>query len=662
MKKIEETDPVAQSENIVSGNIHQLARLFPDAFTDGKVNFEVLKQLLGGEVEQHEEKYGLNWHGKRKARQFALAPTTGTLRPAMEESVEWGSTKNLMIEGDNLEVLKILQKSYAGKIKLIYIDPPYNTGKDFVYPDDYRDNIANYLELTGQTEDGRKISTSSDASGRFHTDWLNMLYPRLRLARNLMREDGVMFISIDDRELSNLRSICCEIFGEENIVGTIVWKNATDNNPTNVAVEHEYILAVARSKEKIEKEWKSGVSDVKNLLVKIGNELTQKFKGEQLIAAYDAWFKEHKSQLWPLDRYKYIDSGGVYTGSQSVHNPGREGYRYDIPHPKTGKATKQPLMGYRFPKDTMDNLITDGKILFGDDEDKIIELKVYASEFEEKLPSVLELDGRLGAYDLREDFPEQVKVFTNPKPVRLLTGFFPFLLKQDGDIVLDFFAGSGSTAKAVYVLNAIDKVRRQYILVQLPEPLSIEERDQKAAALLCDTLGKPKNIAELTKERLRRSGAIIRKNNDLFSGDIGFRVFRLDSSNIRAWDPNREDIAKTLDQAVAHLKNDRSEQDVLFELLLKLGLEPTVAIVNKVIANKAVYSIGAGVLLACLAETIDSKDVEPLAIGIAEWHKALAPAGETQVVFRDSAFANDVAKTNLTAILQQHGLETVRSL
>jgi adenine-specific DNA-methyltransferase len=225
MKTITLHDPESKSADVVAANIEQLKSLFPEAFTEGKVDFEVLKGLLGGMVDEREEKYGLNWHGKRRARQIALTPSTGTLRPCPEESVDWDTTQNLMIEGDNLEVLKLLQRSYAGKVKLIYIDPPYNTGKDFVYPDNFQDNIKNYLELTGQADgEGRKLSSNSEASGRFHTDWLNMMYPRLKLARNLLREDGAIFISIDDNEASNLRGICDEIFGPENFVANVIWQ------------------------------------------------------------------------------------------------------------------------------------------------------------------------------------------------------------------------------------------------------------------------------------------------------------------------------------------------------------------------------------------------------------------------------------------------------
>ncbi len=672
MKKLTDSDPETKSPDLVAQNLAQLKALFPELVTEGKdglaVNLDVLKQLVGDQtVTDAEEKYGLNWHGKHRARQLALTPSAGTLRPCPEDSVDWDTTQNLMIEGDNLEVLKLLQKSYAGKVKLIYIDPPYNTGKDFVYPDNFQDNIKNYLELTGQVEGGRKISSNTDSSGRFHTDWLNMVYPRLKLARNLLREDGVIFISIDEREYSHLRTVCCEVFGEENQIGTVVWKNATDNNPTNVATEHEYLLVVAKGKEALEKEWKSAISDVKDVLVRVGKELASQFSGDALAEAYAQWFREHKAELWPLDRYKYIDSGGVYTGSQSVHNPGREGYRYDVIHPGTKLPCQQPLMGYRFPKETMDDLIARGQILFGEDEKKIVELKVYASEYQERLASVLELDGRLGAYDLKADFPEDGKVFSNPKPVRLFSSFFPFLLKQDDEMVMDFFAGSGATAKAVYELNAKDSIRRRYCLVQLPEPLNPEDKEQKIPAKLCEKLGKPRNIAEVTKERLRRAGKKIREENPMFAGDLGFRVFKLDSSNIQAWDPDLADLAASLEAHAKNLKVDRTEQDILFELLLKLGLDLTVPMEMKRVKGSTkkghdVHSIGGGVLLVCLSESIAREDVEPLAMGIIAWHKEQAPAGESTVVFRDSAFADDVAKTNLAAILNQHGLQNVRSL
>ena len=310
----------------------------------------------------------------------------------------------------------------------------------------------------------------------------------------------------------------------------------------------------------------------------------------------------------------------------------------------------------------MNALREDERILFGEDESKIIELKVYASEYKDKLSSVLELDGRLGAYDLREDFPEDGRVFSNPKPVRLLSTLLSFILRADGDIAMDFFAGSGATAKAVWTLNRGDAVKRRFVLVQLPEPLDPENKEQKAAAGFCDKVGKPRTIAELTKERLRRAGKKIKDESPMFAGDLGFRVFKLDSSNIRAWEPDRYDLDKTLLESVEHLTPGRTEADVLYELLLKLGLDLCVPIEMRTLGGKDVHAVGGGVLMACLAEMIERGDVEAVAQGIVEWRKALAPAGDTTCVFRDSAFGDDVAKTNLAAILEQHGIANVRSL
>jgi len=339
-----------------------------------------------------------------------------------------------------------------------------------------------------------------------------------------------------------------------------------------------------------------------------------------------------------------------------------EGYRYDVPHPVSGKPCKEPLMGYRFRKETMDELLAHGRILFGEDESKIIELKVYASEYKDKLSSVLELDGRLGAYDLRADFPENGRVFSNPKPVRLLSTLLSFILREDGDIVIDFFAGSGATAKAVWELNSGDEIERRYVMVQLPEPLDSENKEQITAAGFCDKLGKPRNIAELTKERLRGAAKKIKDENPMFAGDLGFRVFKLDSSNIRAWEPDRDDLDQTLLDSVEHLKEGRTEADVLYELLLKLGLDRCVPIETRAIAAKEVHAVGGGVLMTCLAEDIARDEVEALAQGIVGWHEELAPAGDTTCVFRDSAFADDVAKTNIAAILEQYGIANVRSL
>jgi len=651
VRKLTDQDPETQSADLVAGNIEQLKALFPEAFTEGKVDFEVLKQLLGEAVDDREEKYGLNWHGKRRARQLALTPSTGTLRPCPEESVDWDTTQNLMIEGDNLEVLKLLQKSYAGKVKLIYIDPPYNTGNDFVYPDDFRDNIQNYLELTGQVEGGKKISSNTEASGRFHTDWLNMMYPRLKLARNLLRQDGVIFISIDDGELPGLRLAANDVFGEENFLACFIWKsrqNKDNRTVTGASVDHEYIMCYGNS-----------------------------------IRGADR------------DRSQYSNPDGDSRGDWASANmvgiataDRRPNLHYDLINPETGLIYGCPDMGWRYDRNTMGRLIAEKRILWPANPDGRPRRKAFLTEFESDFTGYSTIIGddvftRDGTADIDRLF--DARIFSFPKPVRLISS----LVEQgtgERDIVLDFFAGSGTTGHAVMAQNAADGGNRRYILVQLPEPLASENRDQKTAANFCDQLGKPHTIAELTKERLRRAAEKIKadpqmaqmdtdkknlresassadeKTADKPTPDLGFRVFKLDSSNIHAWEPNRDNLADTLLQHAEHLKTDRTEQDILFELLLKLGLNLTVPIEQKTISGKTVHSIGSGVLLTCLTPQISNDEVESLALGIVEWHKHTLPAGETQVVFRDSAFADDVGKTNLTAILQQHGLTNVRSL
>ena len=421
------------SKDIEQTEREKLASVFPQCFVEGKLDIDKLLSLCGEYILKDFEKYEFTWKGKSECLPLAQQRSTGALRPCPEESVNFAGTKNLYIEGDNLEVLKLLQTSYFRQVKMIYIDPPYNTGHDFVYEDDFADTLSRYKEVTSQT-----TKSNPESMGRFHTNWLNMMYPRLRLAANLLRDDGVIFISINDKEIYNLKKICDEVFGEENFVGNIIWSNATDNNPTQIAIEHEYILCYAKNKLQADAVWKTKVSAVKDLLIEIGQTLTHECSDKGILQAkYTEWYRANKSQLWPLDRYKFIDADGVYTGSQSVHNPGRDGYRYDIYHPITKKVCKQPLLGYRFPPTTMDNLLAKDKILFGEDHTKIVELKVYAKDYEEKLSSIFELDGRIGAYDLKTIFGEK-PIFSNPKPVQLVEKLCSFITTND-DIVLDFF-------------------------------------------------------------------------------------------------------------------------------------------------------------------------------------------------------------------------------
>ena len=672
MQKITVESPESKTPDLAAEYLAQLKTLFPELVTESKdgvvVNVDVLKQLVGDKViTDSEEKYGLNWYGKRRARQIALTPSTGTLRPCPEDSVDWDTTQNLMIEGDNLEVLKLLQKSYAGKVKLIYIDPPYNTGKDFVYPDNFKDNIKNYLELTGQTgEGGKKLSSNTEASGRFHTDWLNMMYPRLKLARDLLKQDGAIFVSCDEAEQARLRLAMDDVFGGENFVADMVWAAGRKNDSRLVSVSHEYIVCYARdsgllTEQKIEwRQRKKGLEEIYAQYEKLKREHGTNYAA--MTAGMKDWYK-NLADSHPAKAHKHyaqVDARGVYF-PDNISWPGGGGPRYEVLHPSTRKPVKVPSAGWRFPDPaTMAGQIADDRIHFGVDESSVPTRKSYLAEHEAQAPySVFYKDGRAATKRLRHlmggdcfDFPKDETVLQ--EIVEMVTA--------GKDLVLDFFAGSGTTGHAVMAQNAIDGGRRRYFLVQLPEPLDPENKTQAQASDFCDQLGKPRNIAELTKERLRRAARKLKAENPLFAGDLGFRVFKLDSTNIREWDPNRDNLAATLEGSVEHLKKDRSSDDILYELLLKLGLDLCVPIETRKIAGHDVHSIGGGSLIVCLSTAIAQADVETLALGLVAWHKALKPAGETTIVFRDSAFANDVAKTNLTAILRQHGLATVRSL
>lgn len=656
MNKIEANDTEAQSADIVADNLSQLQSLFPEAFAEGKVQFDVLRQLLGGAVDEADEKYGLNWHGKRRARQIALTPSTGTLRPCPDESVDWDTTQNLMIEGDNLEVLKLLQKSYAGKVKMIYIDPPYNTGKDFVYPDNFRDSIGNYLELTGQVEGGAKLSANTESSGRYHTDWLNMIYPRLRLARSLLRDDGLIAISIDDNEIDRLRAVCAEIFGEENFVSQI----GVQSNPrgrqsdTFLATVHEYILIYARNAE---------VSKVG------GAPLTDEQRAE----------------------FGYRDSNGKAYRLLGLRQRGAASLREDRPemyfpiyvNPTTLSVSLEATSGFTEKVVPRKSTGEDGRWMWGKDKcRKDIHLLVprlieRRSEYDIFVMDYLEKGGEERSRKYKtiwddkgfnnQNGTQEVKELLGcaassfPKPVSLLSEVIQFGTGED-DLILDFFAGSGTTGHAVMAKNASDGGSRRFILVQLPEPLDQANKEQKVAADFCDQLSKPRTIAEITKERLRRAATKLKVEYPTHSSDFGFRVFRLDKSNIRAWAPDSENLSQSLLDHHEHVLDGRTEADITYELLLKLGLDLCVPLETRTVAGKSVEAVGGGVLMLCLAEKLAAAEVEAVAAGIVAWHKELAPAGDSTVVFRDSAFDSDVAKTNMAAILAQNGLENVRSL
>jgi adenine-specific DNA-methyltransferase len=660
MRKLDAGDPETESRDLVADNIEQLKSLFPEAFTEGKIDFDVLRQLLGGAVDEREEKYGLNWHGKRQARQIALTPSLGTLRPCPEESLNWDTTQNLMIEGDNLEVLKLLQKSYAGKVKLIYIDPPYNTGSDLVYHDTFGDGTRNYLEVSGQTEGARKIRTNTESSGRFHTDWLNMVYPRLQLARDLLRPDGVIFVSIDDVEVANLRLACDGVFGAENFVAELIWEGANKNDARQIGIVHEYVLVYARNRDAVSREWGIRKEGIEPVLEEVGR--LKKKHGTDYAAASEelaGWFRAMKATpSFSHRRFRNIDGRGAYKEDDPTAPGGR---RFELRDSRNGRTI--PLRrnrGWGFDQAEFDRLVDEARISFVTDSSVMVRRYLHETDTLTP-PSVFYQPARSASERLARLMGESV--FGFPKDETVLAKFIEMATSADApDIVVDFFAGSGTTGHAVMAQNASDGGRRRYLLVQLPEPLDDGVVAQKVAAKFCDDLAKPRTIAEITKERLRRTSAKIKSEAPAFSGDLGFRVFTLDSSNIRTWNPDPSKLDKTLLDSVEHLEPGRTETDILYELLLKRGLDLCAPIETRRIAKKEVHSVGGGVLIACLTERITRADVEPLAAGIADWHRTLAASAESPVIFRDSAFENDVAKANMAAILEQHGLSNILTL
>ena len=621
LDKITQGAEQTKSLDLINENIQKLKELFPEVLAEGKIDFKVLQEILGEELEEGEEYYRFTWAGKAQARREAHKPSTGTLRPCKEESVDWDTTQNLYIEGDNLEVLKLMQKSYANKVKMIYIDPPYNTGKDFVYKDNYKDNLKNYQQVTGQVDDeGNKLSTNSESDGRYHSNWLNMMYPRLRLARNLMKEDGVIFISIDDNEVENLKKICIEIFGEFNFVANIIWekKYSPQNDAKWFSANHDHILVFAKDKNI----WRP------KLLERTSEQ---------------------------NDRYKNPDNDprGKWKSSDLSVKTYSPDYDYPITTP-SGRVVQLPKgRCWMTNKIKMEELIKDNRIWFGEKGDNVPSLKRFLSDVKDGItPLTIWFrkdvgDNQEGKQELIKIMPENV--FQTPKVVRLLKRILQISGTKSNDIVLDFFSGSATTAHALMQLNSEDGLFRRHISVQLPELLDDKSEGFKSGF---------KTLADIGKERIRRAGKKIAEENpdkakDL---DLGFKVFKLDSSNIKGWDGNPEDLEASLFEAQENIKADRTEEDVLFEILLKYGLDLTLPIEEKVMEGKKVFNVGFGALFICLADGITNKVAE----GIGAWKQELNPA-TCRVIFKDSGFT-DVEKANAVQTLKRFGINEVKSI
>lgn len=628
MKKLTSDMTELQSMNITEDNICKLKSLFPEAFNEDGIDFDVLKQLLGKKIDDKEERYGLNWHGKRQARQLALTPSSGTLRPCKDESVDWYNSKNLMIEGDNLEVLKLLQKSYSGKVKLIYIDPPYNTGKDFVYPDNFQDNMKNYLEITGQIENGKKISSNIEKGGRFHTNWLNMIFPRLHLARNLLTEDGVIFISMDDSEIDNLKKICSEIFGDDNFIANIVWqkKYSPQNDATYFSDMHDHILVYAKN-AKLAKNQEKGWSI-------------------DLLPRTDSQNKAYKN----YDN----DPRGEWKASDLSVKTYSKANDYEITTP-SGRIVSPPAgTCWRVSQERFKELVNDNRIWFGQDGNNVPAIKRFLSDVQDGIVPTTwwtyqEVGhNQEGKQELKKIMKGDDIFFDTPKPVKLIKRILELATNKDKNaIVLDFFAGSGTTAQAVMEKNLEDNGSRRFILVQLPEPIESI---------------KYKTIAKITAERIRKAGDNIKSFPNSNTLDTGFRLFSLDTSNITPWDGHKDSLFQQLENYASPIKQGRNEEDLLIELMLKRGIDLSVNIENRQFDGLTVSCVDGGKLIICFASKIPVSSVEELTKGIIDWHKSLKAGKDSVCYFLDDAFENNVAKTNLCAILEQHGLTNLHSL
>jgi len=639
--------------DIVAENVGKLKELFPEAFTEGKVDFEALKEVLGTFVDDRDERYSFIWNGKSKARMIAQTPSTGTLRPCKEESVDWDSTQNIFIEGDNLEVLKLLQKSYHKKVKMIYIDPPYNTGKDFVYRDNFKDNIKNYKEITGQVDgEGRNLSNNPETSGRYHTDWLNMMYPRLKLARNLLKDDGVIFISIDDNEASNIRKLCDEIFGEENFVTQLVWekkKKGTFLSNTITSVK-EYVFVYAKYKYQF-----SGLIGEIN-------------SNQETYPCVNASNKREIRRIPPGIASKYREKNHFLPKGSTISVTTMDLVLHSDLVIKDGVLAEELVIegNWRYRQDLMEEYALNQELYITQDlylrrivneprEKTLKDLLPRVGENEESTHKSLDINNLFAdGWGSNEDGEEELRQLLEakglmdfPKPRKLIEKLCVSIRDADA-IVLDFFAGSGTTAHAVMHLNSLDNGNRKFVLVQLPEFC-----DDKTEAFKSGY----KTIAEISKERIRRSAAKIKEENSEYDGDLGFKVFKLDSTNIKPWEVDFDMTERTLEDFISNIKTDRREEDVLYEILLKYGLDLTLPITEHAIAGQKVFDIGMGALIICLSDAISLEVVE----GIAKLKDELNPE-IMRVVFKDSGFKDDVVKTNAVQILKQAGIVDVRSL
>ncbi|MDD5924091.1 MAG: site-specific DNA-methyltransferase [Clostridia bacterium] len=626
MSEIERLD--GMSMDIEKANMDKLKSVFPECFAEGKLDIDKLLSLCGEYIDNNFEKYKFEWKGKSECLHLAQKRSSGTLRPCKEESVNWDTTGNLYIEGDNLEALKLLQTTYYRKVKMIYIDPPYNTGNDFVYEDDFADPLARYKEVTQQT-----TKSNPETMGRYHTNWLNMMYPRLRLAANLLRDDGVIFISIDDNEVTNLKRLCDETFGEENFAGIFPWRKRTAKSdvPFGISQDYEWVICYAKS--------------------------------QIFIAGLEGGTRKYfETDDFPGRPWRIHD---LTTQRSAFERPNSN---FTMVNPKTGKEyPANPNRTWAVTKDTFEQYYSEGKIVFPDDYDFLSITKPAFRYFKDD--DMKKAGDRFGLIPASTKLPEDIgmtqdgtkditgifenKVFGFPKPVSFIKYFLNIATYNDKDaIILDFFSGSATTAHAVMQLNKEDGGNRKFILVQLPELCDEKSEAYKAGY---------KNICEIGKERIRRAGAQLLQSDSQLSVDdmdrqpldVGFKVFKLDSSNLKAWngepilDDDFEELASRMNEMIHRVKPDRTDLDMIYEVMLKMGVPLVYPVTEIRLNNKKAYSIGENcMLLVCLDEDVQPEDVEEMV--------EYAPG---MVIISRESFKDDTAMANAYYILNDNKIK-----
>ena len=630
-----------QSSNGVEDNIMKIAQLFPDCVTEtvdersGQpkhlIDFEKLKQNLSDSVmSERAERYQFTWPDKSKAILLANSPINATLRPCREDSVDFDNTQNLYIEGDNLDVLKCLKETYLHKVKMIYIDPPYNTGNDFVYEDDFAQSSEEYLANSGQfDEQGNRMFTNAESNGRFHTDWLNMIYPRLKVARDLLTDDGVIFISIDDNEVENLRKVCDEVFGERNFVGNIIWQSRTSiSNDDEISTNHNHTIIYSKKRE----------------------ELT--FGGEDIDES-DYINPDND----PRGPWKLVPIDANHVGGDT---------NYPIRNPKTG-VDYYPPNGriWCYNKATLENLMKDNRIKFGITDESSPKRKLFLYErtakSDSKTPSSLLLDAgttKSGTTEIMSLFDNK-KVFDYPKPTTLIMRLMQYGYLRDNDIIIDFFSGSGTTAHATWMYEINRKIKAKFILVQLPEDLdkallfasTDAKKTIRSAISLLDELQKPHLLTEVAKERIRRAGKKIKEESPLTTQDLdtGFRVLKLDSTNMQDIYYSPKDISQAdLFSQVDNVKPDRTGEDLLFQVMLELGATLDSKIEATTVAGKTIYNVAEGYLVACFDPDVTDDVV-----------KSIAQMQPAYAVLRDTSMKDDSTATNFEQIFKTYSPDTV---